>query len=869
MTRLPEATSKRSERLAVILRWLLIRTAMQRLARDRSFTLSTLSSLSVAGVLCALTGAWLWNQLTVQPPYRSIESLWFVQIISSDEAWDDYGSEMQASIKALARLAERQDLFAELLLARTESTLVIPAHNNNPLNGEGVGTLLHGPALHRVLGTDVARGTLPRADHYEIAISHAFALRHFGSVQAAIGKTIETSETALTVTGVLGEDFVAPSLLGPQRAEYGAIDLYRPTTQLFQAPIQSVQDRSEQWLVVGRSDQDLELVQRRLETLLSEVAAETGRWNLDVEVRPLRAHMLGNAPVTATVLLTAALVLAASTIFGILLLAAARFAERSAHADALRASGATPLGEWAFERYEALLVAGLSGAAGLALMIVVLPILNLTTVAHGIVDTQFALRGSLVIVAWTALLALILVLGAAAVAPADNPWMLRAQLLLGLSRKGLHGPLQRILQGLQVLVALAAMTLLLMMLDTARATLAAAAGLDYSGLVQWELVYPAGTRDDVMREDLERIRAAARSHPGVGIATISLASALDLLSDHIASFSGHRPTGNEIVREVQSDGSFILQSDSDPSAESSMLRYWLFVAPVEPEFFSILGYRVTQGRTFSAADSDVAVLTPAASRALFANPKNVVDELIPDYPRIDGRQDVKSMWHGGVRVIGEVEDRRIHHALAGLAPLLQSPVAFVPYTGPKIEADRTILSHGYVLLALRPGHDAPDQLLERHLQSSLVPGLQATATVLEDAKNRRLRQHLIGSLGILAIGLLVISSAALSAWGSGRLSAHGRRQEIAIRLALGADELRLIRRVVAREMTGPLVLALVWIVLVAVIETIGRVIGQSEFVSISDGLIAAFVVLLAVVLGTLAGVREPVLKPPMEVLRTE
>ncbi len=285
--------------------------------------------------------------------------------------------------------------------------------------------------------------------------------------------------------------------------------------------------------------------------------------------------------------------------------------------------------------------------------------------------------------------------------------------------------------------------------------------------------------------------------------------------------------------------------------------------------FSLLGYRATQGRTFDAAETDRAVLTPAASRALFDNPESVVDELIPASPRIEGRRDGGSIWHGGIRVIGEVEDRRIHRVLAGLEPLLQSPVAFVPYTGPIIRPGRTVTSRGYVILALAPGHEAPKRLLESHLRKSLVPGVRATTTVLEDEKNQRLRQHLLSSLGILAIGILVISSAALSAWGSARLSAHNKMQEIAIRLALGADESRLLRLVMVRELIGPLVLTLAWIALVTITEAFGRIIGLSGFVSIVDGLIAAAIILLALTLGALAGVREPVLKPPMEVLRAE
>ncbi|MEX2499883.1 MAG: ABC transporter permease [Wenzhouxiangellaceae bacterium] len=850
---------------------LLSSTAARRLLQDRSFALSTLLSLSVAAVMCALTSAWMWSQFTVQIPYRSIESLWFIQVISSSSQADDLGSEMQSSVVALDRFVNRQDLFEDVLLAKSESAVVYLNNDDTRLDGTRIRALVHKPNLYTVLGIDLVAGVRPRADHQEVAVTHEFALRNFGAIDDALNKSIRTNKNPYTITGVLSENFVAPSLLGPQRNQYGAIDLYRPTARLFDADTERMRDRAERWLVVGRSEKNGKLIERQLEALLSEIAAEMGRWNLDVDVRPLRVHMLGNAPATGTVLLAAALVLAASTIFGVMLLAAARFAKRSSNIYALISSGATPAGEWAFERYEALLIAGLSGILALVLMFAVLPLLDLTIVAGGVVDSKFVLHGILATLAWTALLAGILTLVASTVAPAENPWMRRLQTLVGLSKKGSHGPLQMILQGIQVLVALASVTLLLMMLDTARSTLAASASVDYSGIVQWELEYPAGTSADMMRGDLELLRSNARSHPSVNTATISLASALDLLSDYPVSYSGPRLTGTETVRDVKADGSFILESrrEDNAQAESSMLRYTLIVAPVEPDFFTLLDYQPTQGRIFEQSETDVTVLTPAASRALFDTPASVVDELVPALPRIERSQDSEKMWHGGIRAIGVVEDRRIHHALAGLQPLVQSPVAFVPYIGPNINPDSTVSSRGYLLLSLLPDKEAPNRLLEDHLQDSLVPGLRASATVLEDEKNKRLRQHLVGSLGILLIGILVISSAALSAWGSGRLSAHGRRQEIAVRLALGADESRLIRRVLTKELTGPVLLGVLWLCFVTVVETFGRILGLSGLVEIIDGIIAIGIVLTAVALGALFGVREPVLKPPMEVLRAE
>lgn len=850
---------------------LLSSTAARRLLQDRSFTLSTLLSLSVTAVMCALTSAWMWSQLTVQIPYRSVESLWFIQLISSNSQADDLGSEMQSSVLALDRFVNRQDLFEDLLLAKSESAVVYLNNNDTRLDGTRIRSLTHTPNLYTVLGVDVAAGARPRADHQEVAVTHEFALRNFGSIDDALNQSIRTNKNPYTITGVLRENFVAPSVLGPQRNQYGAIDLYWPTARLFDAGTETMRDRAEPWLLVARSEENRKLIQRQLEALLSEIAAEMGRWNLNIDVRPLRVHMLGNAPATGTVLLAAALVLAASTIFGVMLLAAARFARRSRNVNALISSGATPAGEWAFERYEAMLIAGLSGLLALMLLFAVLPLIELTVVARGIVDSAFVLHSVLATLAWTALLAGILTLVASTVAPADNPWMRRLQSLVGLSNKGSHGPLQIILQGIQVLVALASVTLLLMMLDTARSTLAASASVDYSGIVQWELEYPAGTSADMMRGDLELLRSNARSHPAVKTATISLASALDLLSDYPVAYSGPRLTGTETVRDVNSDGSFILESrrEDDAQADSSMLRYRLIVAPVEPDFFTLLDYQPTQGRIFAQSESDVTVLTPAASRALFDNPASLVDRLVPALPRIQRSQGAKKLWHGGIRVIGEVEDRRIHHALAGLQPLVQSPVAFVPYTGPSINPDSTVSSRGYLLLSLLPDREAPTDLLEDHLQDSLVPGLRASATILENEKSRRLRQHLIGSLGILLIGILVISSAALSAWGSGRLSAHARRQEIAVRLALGADESRLIRKVLIRELTGPVLLGVLWLFFVTVIETFGRILGLSGLVELSDGVIAIGVVLTAVALGALFGVREPVLKPPMEVLRAE
>lgn len=212
---------------------------------------------------------------------------------------------------------------------------------------------------------------------------------------------------------------------------------------------------------------------------------------------------------------------------------------------------------------------------------------------------------------------------------------------------------------------------------------------------------------------------------------------------------------------------------------------------VDEGYFGTLGVAVTGGRDFRASDDGdsepVGVVNRAFARAVFGGADPVGRRVNTG---LDGRTPEGDwLW---VRIVGVVEDTRNQGPASPAAPVLFRPVS---QGGPGYRGETLIL-------AIRD--QAGDGVGLRALQSrieNVIPGAAIFRTrpgvslIAPYAAERRLVLALLGAFAGLALVLGIVGIHAVTAAAVSR-----RTQEVGIRMALGADRGRVVRRVVRQGM---------------------------------------------------------------------
>lgn len=848
------------------LRRFLLGTALSRLRGSPSYSLVSVFLLGIAGSLVAFAGGWLYVAGLRAPPYRGPDELYFVQVSDRFTATLGYGDEVQASARLVERLFLDQSLLGPMLVGERRVVELAPSADTAEMLRQGVGLMAVSDNFWNVLGVVPRYGVAARADGGEVVVSHAMARTLFGSPQRALGQLLEWDRTAARVVGVMGEDFVAPLHLGPQRKAGGRVDVYLPVQWGHPDPgkIEAAEPRAAEMAVVVRRSGRVEDLRAGLAARMREFDEEFGQPGLRVSVRPLVTHMRGAEARVAIWLMLAAALLAATTLSGVVLLSSGRFAGRLGDLLILQSIGVQSADESMFERYEAGALVVFAVAVGLSFLASGLLLFGRTELVEGNLPPGFP--GAAV----TVFLVYSLIVGGLLAWVAF--WNSRKAAVCsgavrnarGATKGSLRGAWLRLLQLGQTVLALVLVTWVLGLLGGAFQAFEAASQARFADIVQWRLYYAPGAAPQDIAEHVENLRRRLLGLPEVDRVAVGLVSALDLQNEEErVGYRGPYAVASEIVSGGA--GNFIARSKrTAPRGNPAQVSYQLSLAMVEPAYLSMLGYRLAEGRTFSADEENVALLTPESAQAIFGRLERLSGELVPGAART-GPGDI---WHNWLQIVGVVEAGRVTSTTAVKVGFAQVPVAFLPYRRPPaLPADRS--RSVYVLIRHRPG--SPVSAAQLDGVAGAGDGLLVrtqTQRLLQEAR-KRLLGHLVASLGTVFLGIGVLVSAALGTLGIVGMLLAARRAEVGVRLAIGGDESRIARWLAKRELSLPALAVLGWWGFVLLADAVSGLAGISLPFTLSNSLLAGAAILAALLAGFLLALRGLFADSPMEALRSE
>ena len=217
----------------------------------------------------------------------------------------------------------------------------------------------------------------------------------------------------------------------------------------------------------------------------------------------------------------------------------------------------------------------------------------------------------------------------------------------------------------------------------------------------------------------------------------------------------------------------------DPTAPED--RYLAHVDRVSTRYFETAGMRLSRGRAFTAADREgslrVAVVNETLRRERFGDGEAIGRRVVLDYP---GERDRP------VTIVGVVRDAKYNNLRETVtAPMIWVPLAQAP------------LRISSIMLRIQPGTEGSvarqaTAALSATDENIMVRRTSTLSSIVERTTDReRLMLTLSAAFGV--IGLII---AAVALYGTMAFAVARRTREIGLRMALGADQGRVVRSIV-------------------------------------------------------------------------
>jgi predicted permease len=254
-------------------------------------------------------------------------------------------------------------------------------------------------------------------------------------------------------------------------------------------------------------------------------------------------------------------------------------------------------------------------------------------------------------------------------------------------------------------------------------------------------------------------------------------------------------------RDVDFSAAFSIEGRIPSDAGS---EYQATIRYVSPSYFEAMGIRQVEGRLFTAADREGAPGVVVVSRAM-------ADQYWPGGSPVGKRLKLGDYastgeWLEVVGVAGDIKDDGLQSE--------PEPMWYRPYAQHEDKSAR------YVALLLRT-EGSPSALIrparqELRAMDNLLPAYQVAT--MEELLSESLAQHRVVSSVFGALSLLGLAIAAIGLYGVMSYVVSQRRQELGIRMAIGADRGDVLRLVMKRGMlmtTVGLALGLAGVLLLA------------------------------------------------------
>jgi len=621
-----------------------------------------------------------------------------------------------------------------------------------------------------ILGARAARGRVFSADEDRVpdarpvaVISHALWTTRFASDPNIVGTSITLNDRPLTIVGVMENGFHGLSF---------DTDVWVPMMMMsLNASPGTLESRSNRWLgAVGRlrpgvtlesAERDLDAVALRLEAAHPETNRQRG-----IQLFSLQDSALGTTRQLLLALFVAVLLFLGVACANVVNLQLVRATSRRREMALRIAVGANAPRLLRQLVAEGLVLAAIGALAGLVLAVWGLGVL-LPLVPEGTLPRYVSPSVDWRVLGFTA--ALTIVCGVMfGLAPAATVRHLTIGEWLKEGARSATGGITslRRLGAQQFLVvseiALALMLLVAgaLMIRSLRHQLAVEPGFRADGVVSAELALPRGRYPPAARvQFVDRLLSRLRALPQVQAAAVGS----DL------------PLG----RTANGASLFIDGITPDP------VRY--FRHRVTPDYFATLGIPIVAGRSFTAADRDstprVVVVSTAMARRFW-----------PGVDPIGRRVRFGDATGSEATVVGVVGTARFRNLTTDLTAATSEPDIFLPFAQ---------LSDPDLSLVVRTSASVPTLIstIQREV-SAIDPGLPLfDVEPMSDLVARQTATSRFGSTVLASFSVIALVLASIGVYGVLAFVIGLSRREIAIRLALGATQSRVVRLIVRQGMT--------------------------------------------------------------------